>query len=617
MRLELRTAAGDGKAAAVLREAVEQISQPAEFWARAVDFVSIHIDEIGGKAASITQLLVLELLRHRKTLRVPFFQTVEDRILFNVDRILPEIDLDVDECLAVIARCASGARDPIVPFYSEGLLEWARLHTETARAVVEAWLSGEARTNNLPPRVLGAITEGATKGTGGLEWKQEVLARLGTRPDEESWALAVFLACFAWQEAPPPPEERHIALQSQVTRCPRRLIGAGIAALHREAHTCPQEAFDRIFRLVELLDPQTLPWVETLIVATRAIGAFATALDTAQKQSLRIDAPERAVSLALLIPPIFSTPPGLVVPTDPLQGLDYFLYHLYPVDPRCVFNFISEWVLQYGGPLAASQRDLSQIFPMLTHHVGPDVVGAWTIEWLCADKPDLRHWAAIMLTYVEAPNLPIECLQALSERKIKVLTHEILAFGHNMRAVSLVRTLFHLLEVKPTLEPFFTEVFVDEIAQMYPGTCRDELEQRRALPKRTVKPSTIATEQALHKHLQERDSRLERRLAVPEFRATSPSRLEWFLWQQQVQRELQRHGANSSPLMRFALQMVIARGEGSTTGTTSPSGIKFKRFHFSAELAGDAIIDRPGAALRRLDHWQKAASLLKGSGDDA
>jgi hypothetical protein len=362
-----------------------------------VDFISIHIDGGKSQASSLTQLLVLELPRHRKALRVPFFQTAEERTLLTVDRVLPEIDLDVDEGLAIIARFASGARDPMVPVYSEGLLEWARLHTETARAVVDAWLSGEARTRNLPPRALGAIAEGATKGTGGLAWRRHVLARLGTRADEESWALAVFLACFAWQEAPPPPEERHIALLDQVKRCPRRLIGAGIAALHREAHACPQEAFDKIFRLVELLDPQTLPRVEALVVATRAISAFATALETAHKQSLHIDAPERAVSLALLVPPIFSTPPGLVVPTDPMQGLDYFLYHMYPVDPRCVFKLISEWMLRYGGNLAASQRDLSRIFPMLTHRVGEDVVGAWTVEWLCADKPDLRHLAATML----------------------------------------------------------------------------------------------------------------------------------------------------------------------------------------------------------------------------
>jgi hypothetical protein len=213
---------------------------------------------------------------------------------------------------------------------------------------------------------------------------------------------------------------------------------------------------------------------------------------------------------------------------------------------------------------------------------------------------------------VEVPGLPAGCLQALDERKVKVLTHEILAFGHAMRSESLVRTLFHLLEARPSLQTFFTQLFVDEIAQMYPGTCRDALEQRRA----AAKPSTAATEQALQKHLNERDGRLERRLAVPEFRATSPARLPCFLWHEQMLREAQRDGANSSPLMRFAMHMVIARGEGSTTGATSPSEIKFKRFHFSTELAGDAIIDRPGAALRRLDHWRKAAALLEETGHD-
>src|SRR4051812_33649837 len=88
VKLELRAAASDGTAATVLREVVEQISQPAEFWVRAVDFISLHVDSIGGQGPHITQLLVVELLRYRKALRVPLFQAADDRFLFNVDRVL-------------------------------------------------------------------------------------------------------------------------------------------------------------------------------------------------------------------------------------------------------------------------------------------------------------------------------------------------------------------------------------------------------------------------------------------------------------------------------------------------------------------------------------------------
>jgi hypothetical protein len=618
LKPELRSAASGGEVAAVLREVIEQISQPVEFWARAVDFVSIHIDVIGGRSpTSIAQLLALELLRHRKALRIPFFQTVADRLLVSaVDQILPELDLDADECLAIIARCAiSGTSDPIVPFYSSGLIQWARSHAETAREAVEAWLSDEPRARNLPPRAFGAIAEGATKSTGGLEWRRDVLAKLGARSDEESWALAGFLACFAWQEPPPPPEERHIALQSQVKRCPRRLICAGIAAMHREAHEYPQEAFETILHILGLVDLRTLPSIEAFAIIMRAIGAFDAALEAARKQSLHIEAPERAVTFALPIPPIHS-PQGLISPTDPLQRVDHLLYNLYHIHPRSVFDFLSQWMLWHSAHLVASQRDLAKIFPMLTHYAGLDVVGAWTVELLHADKPDLRHLAARLLAYSEAPNLPAKCLEALSEREVKVIAHEILATGHSMRSESLVQVLFYLLDSRPALYTFFAQLFVDEVAQMYPGACRDELERRRASHDPNVNPSIVASEQALHEHLRKRDDHLERRLAVPELRATSPAMFHYFLWQEQMQRELQRQGTKSSPLMRLAMHIVIARGEGSTTGTTSPSVIKFNRFQFSTELPGDAVIDRPGATLRRLDHWRQAAALLENDGDD-
>ncbi len=605
LKTELRAEMAADGLERTLVDVVTEIERPGPFWVKAVHFTNLYLDDgETRRSRSIAGALTKALLTEKKQLRVAFFDAIDEHdTLTALEAVLPELDLEVDECVAFLLGVLRFAPQRAATLRSSlALIQWGQKHHGTARALVESWLDGSAPAVSLPSDVLGAVVEGAVKGQGDLAWRDQVLTRLTQCPDERAWSLAVWVACFGWADPIPDVKIRHDELLGQVARLPRRLARAGLESLCREAFSHPRESFDALLVVTDLVNIKTLPRQEGVPLAVLAVETLASIVDVAHTRGVDVPGLEKALPLLLL------------VPAEAARGqVDRLLYELYELEPELSFMFLRAWVLQHHAPLWRMRAKLRDIFSLLTYKAGAERIAGWLVDIMRAPQAPLRHLGAQFVAMDESSEFPQSSLEALQPHEVEAIAHELVA-APSMNATTLVRAIFRLFDARAQQKDFFNELLVNELADMYPGACREELDRRRSEADRVPDPAVVSVEGALDARLRARLDHVERQWSVPELRVTSPAFGQYRLWQARQMREAQRQGEQASPLMRLAHTVRVARGEGTVNAGGVPNVIRFESHEFTVEFPASFIVDSVGSTMRRIAHLQLASELLEGHG---
>jgi hypothetical protein len=607
VKAELRAEmAADGLERALVA-VVTEIERPGPFWVKAVHFTNLYLDDAETRSSrSIAAALTKAVLTEQRLLRVAFFDAIDEHdTLSALEAVLPELNLKVDECVAFLLGVLRFAPQRAANLRSSlALIQWAQKHHGTACTLVESWLDGSAPAVSLPSDVLGAVVEGAVKGHGDLAWRDHILTRLIQCPDERAWSLAVWIACFGWAEPIPDVKVRHGELLRQVARLPRRLARAGLESLCREAFLYPRESFDALLVITDLVNIKTLPRHEGVPLAILTVETLTSIADVAH--TLHVDVPGLEKALPLL----------LLVPAEAARSqVDRLLYELYELEPELSFMFLRAWVLQHHAPLWRMRAKLRDLFSLLTHKAGSERIAGWLLDIMRAPEAPLRRLGAQFVAMDESSEFPQSSLEALRPHEVEAIAHELVA-APRMNAMTLVRAIFRLLDVMGQQKDFFNELLVNELADMYPGACREELDRRRSASDRVPVPAVVSVEEALDARLRARLEHAERQWSVPELRVTSPALGQYWLWQARQMRETQRQGEQASPLMRLAHTVRVARGEGTLNAGGVPNVIRFESHEFFVELPASFIVDSVGAMMQRMTHLQQASELLKRHGGE-
>jgi hypothetical protein len=229
--------------------ALEALSQPAveefvtspEMWGEAVNLVAIYLDgrrrNTPPERIRLSSVLLRALLLANAAGRTVFFRGIDEwNLLHALEPVLPGLALEPAEIVTLVCRIdAFTANDMARGSPMEAFKRWAAAHAGAARCVIDAWLDDEDWTGGLELSSIQVLVEGAVRGSSdGIAWRDAMIGRLLQANDEQRWALAATLACFAWPEPEPPVEERHKALLQHVSRLPARLVDVGMRAVARD-----------------------------------------------------------------------------------------------------------------------------------------------------------------------------------------------------------------------------------------------------------------------------------------------------------------------------------------------------------------------------------------------
>jgi hypothetical protein len=591
----------------MLRPVVEELSPTPDEWGAAVALVSIYLDD--RKQVQIpdrlrmASFLLHELLRDNPSGRVSFFRDLKEwSAVQALCTFVPELDLGAEEAVTLF-RTVDGLTENVA---NRGdamhpLGQWATSHTVTARQMVEAWLGNEAWAGGLPSSSVQLLVESVVKGDeGGVVWRDLVIERLVQTNDEDQWALAAILACFAWPENGPAVEVRHQALLDHVGRLPFLLIDVGLRAIVRDARQHPVQSIATATRLLSIVSSR--PWD----LGQRQ--ARANALAKLGWQAL-IGGRDRDHVLPAL--------QGLLVPMldggPTSSSLDMFIGELSIWDVTMAEWAAAEWLCRHVEDLSTRSVGLDEIFPMFAYGLGAERVGIWLLRSMVDRRPELRLAAATLISQKGSFSIPTSALEALSGRQAAGLVHELVGLG--LPGSVYIPLLMRLAHVRGDVRALVQETLIEDAIVDYPAALRKELARADLTSEASERPLAALSEE-LTRCFERRSEDRGRQKAVPELWMSSPSRRPWLLLEGRMEQEA-FHAERKSGRHLF-LDLVayvpIVRGEG-TRSSPLASATPFVEVSTDMEYSMLTRIDRVAQMMRRYAHRNRAETLFAEGGD--
>lgn len=594
----------------ILRPVVKELSPNPEKWGAAIALVSIYLDD--RKQAQIpdrlriSSILLHELLRDNPSGRVSFFRDLKEwSAVQALCTFVPDLDLGAEEAVTLF-RTVDGLTENVA---NRGdamhpLGQWATSHTVTVRRMVDAWLGNEAWAGGLPASSVQLLVESVVKGDeGGVAWRDLVIERLIETNDEDQWALAAILACFAWPENGPAVEVRHQALLDHVGRLPFLLMDVGLRAIVRDARQYPTHSIATATRLLSSVS--TRP---------RDLGQRQARANTLAKlgwQAL-IGGQDRDRVLPALQGLLVSMLDG--GPTSSV--LDMFIGELSRWDVAMAEWAAAEWLCRHVEDLSKTPVGLDEIFPMFAYGLGAERAGIWLLRSMVERRPELRLAAAILFSQKRFFSIPTSALEALSARQAEGLVHELVGLG--LPGNVYVPLLMRLAHVRADVRALVQQTFIEDAIMDYPAAVKNELERTdlgREAGDVGERPMAALREELI-RCFERRSEDRGRQKAVPELWMSSPSWRPWLLLEGRMEQEA-FHAERTSGRYLFlqeAAYIPIVRGEGTRSSPLS-SASPFVEVSTDIEYSMLGRIDRVAQMMRRYAHRSRAEVLFTEGGD--
>lgn len=599
--------------------ALEAIAQPviAEFvshpkaWGEAINLITIYLDEdrtLDAKrpgelpgSLRLSTVVLRGFLRGNQADRSVFFRAIDEwNVLHALEPILPEFDLEAEEAVALLQRVDvftandMARREPMA-----ALRQWAATHEATARRIVEAFLGKESWARELDLSLVQILVEGAVQEqASSLDWRDTVIKRLRDTNDEQQWALAAVIACFAWPKPEPRVEARHDSLLKHVERLPHRLVDVALRALTRDARSYPVASIRTALRLVALDPAETLELTQRQMRANNLAELGWRALLGAKGESTAPD------GIYDLLPHVLDVP--LLAARG---GVDWLVAELVTFEPERAEAFAAEWLARHVDELREGSLTLQDALPLFEHRRGSEAMGAFLIRCLVDRWPELRLAAAFLVARKRGYVIHNNAFRALSIRQAEALAHELAGIGipGQIYVPLLVRLAITRVEVRKTVRA----ILLGEAVEDYPGVCQDVLTRWDEVHE-TDDPAITSLRADLAAWLEQRITRYQPQKDIPELWVTSPARSHWASLQNRTFQETLRNERNSGrhPFLALAVQVPIARGEGTRISTTDEV-LPFVTHAAAIELSARDSIDRVAPGLSRIRHRERAAALLE------
>lgn len=596
---------------AVLRPVVEKLSPAPEKWGAAVALVSIYLDD-HEQAHISDRLRMSSILLHGLLLDNPgrgagFFREIKEwGAVRALCTFLPELDLGVEEAVTLfrtldaLTENVANRGDVMSP-----LGQWAVSHTLTARRIVDAWLGHEAWASGLASSSIQLLVESVVKGEEGkvgVAWRDLVIERLVRTNDEDQWALAAILACFAWPEPGPGVEVRHQALLDHVGRLPFVLMDVGLRAIVRDARQNPTQTIATARRLLSSVPSRSWDLGQRRARANTLARLGWQALVGGR------DRDRVLIALQSLLVPMLEEGPTS-------SEFDMFIGELWKSDTTTAEWAATEWLYRHGKELSTTPVGLDELFPIFAASLSTECAGTWLLRCMVDRRSELRLAAAILISQERFFSLPTSALEALSAHQAEGLVHELVGLG--LPGNVYVPLLIRLAHVRSDVRALVQKVLIEDALMDYPAAVQKELarEDHGSEAGDVGERPMAALRESLSLWFDRRSEDRSRQKAVPELWMSSPSRRPWLLLEGRMEQEA-FHAERTSgrhPLLELAY-VPIVRGEG-TRSTPLSSPTPFVEMSTEVEYSMLARIDRVAQMMRRHAHRIRAEVLFAEGGD--
>jgi hypothetical protein len=589
---------------AVARPVIEDLASRPDAWSEAINLIAIYLDgERRGpqtEGLRLSSIVLRGLLWENKAGRSALFQGIDEwNVLSALEPILPGLELDAAEVVTLLRRVdAFTANDMARGTPMEALKRWAAAHAGTAGRIVDAWLGDEGWTEGLALSSVQVLVEGAVRAEPQLiAWRDTVIGRLVASNDEQRWALAAILACFAWPEPEPPVEARHKALLEHVGRLPARLVDVGLRALVRDARAHPAPSITTALRLVAALPPGAPESVQRQARASCLAEIGWRALLGAKDKG----APPPLVHV--LLPHVVDAPLEAGV-----RIVDLLVAELATSEPSKAESFAAQWLAAHVDSLREEAVGLQDVLPLFSHRLGPEAMGAWLVRCMVDSQPEVRLAAAFLVARKRGYVIREKAFEALSARLAEAFVHELAGIG--VPGQIYIPLLVRLARARADVHGVIRAVLLEDAIEDYPGVCRETL-ARWDEGGGTGDPLRASLRAELAALVEQRTTRYLPQREVPELLVSSPARPHWLVLQSRVFQEAFRAERSSGrhPLMDIAVQVPIARGEG-TRFDASGEIVPFRTLSGTTEFPARDSVDQVAPVLARIRHRERAAALL-------
>lgn len=585
---------------AVLREVVLALGIDAVALSGALER-AMRLDPIGNEAQperSIALGLAAELLLVHPPLRLALAEARKSHAVMSaIEQALASLELAPSEIVALVAVPSERLRN----HWLDG---WSANHADAARDLVERWLVFDETTRRLGAEAIRPMIVAAVRAEHDRTWHDHVIEALERHSSEESWRLSVQLAACGWPQPEPGVADRHAAVLRRVARLPARLADAGLDAVRRDWMAHPEAVAATTLRIVDMLDRQPIDAQYLQIVLSLAVDNLRAALDQTLKAGGVFDQADRMIELLVELDP-----------RAPGGSVDHFLATLLKLDVTKTRHAVESWLSRHAVVLWQKDAGFRDLFPFFAHCIDEKTRSEWLLDWLHASDAGVRMLAAKFLSLDEDVPFQREQLQWMSAGAVLASAHQLVATA--TRGEALVPRFWALVDARPDLSEPLGKLFLNDVLDDYPSTCRSTLNSRRAQLDREIEPRIEALEAQLASSLIERDTAIELRAAMPELRVTSGGRFEaWRMHNHAGQKEM-RLARSRSVFAQFTTHFVVIEGEALESFGAQAAPMRFRRYSFSADLPRRINWDPLGNQMRRVSHLKRAAELLAADGLDS
>jgi hypothetical protein len=588
-----------------LGQTVDWLKTDPALWARATDLAAIYLDpRLGtGSAEPLpSRLLLRELVQASPSDAGTFVAAIQDeQALHRLAPILPDLILETDAVLTLLACCASFRSDGESPAAARELTEWATRCSTQAKDIVEHRIA--SRDNGaafhvwaVEPLVEGVMRSEAITVEERMAWRDATISALLASPSPRRQSLAAYLSCVAWPEPKPPAAQRHAALLAIASRAPAELLPSALDAVMRDVWTNQEATFETLVKIAELVEEGELSF-ERMVSCLRKVADVASRGLSTLEGALFPDALRRLLPHLHAIPPTASA-------RD--HALDFLLDGIFKRDRGALESFLLAYVRAHAAGFLHLGLSFSEAFPLLTQNVGAGLLGSWLVGWMVDVSDSLRTCGAQWAGTIENVRPNRTSLAELTPTQAHAFVH--VALIAPVRGEAVFALVNAIAETRDDVYELVRSAFLDELSLDYPGLTRRWVEQIQS--KGDASKASLAN---LAVELRERQVERDRiRVAhegAPELYATSPCYGAWMDLHQQILAAQTREAEKSSILAQIVSKVHVARGE-SMSHSLSREPLPFIYQDFSYEERLRAMLDPIGLQQVRIAHFTAARRLL-------
>lgn len=574
-------------------------------WARATHLAAVYLDpRFGTGSAELlpSRLLLRELLNASPAHAGTFIAAIQDeQALHRLAPILPDLGLEPEAALALLARCASFRSEGESPAAASELAEWAARHAVQAKGIVDHRIA--ARDNGaafhvwaIEPLVEGVMRSEAIAVEERMAWREATISSLLVSPNPRRQSLAGYLSCVAWPEPKPAAAQRHAALLAIVSRAPGELLPSALNAVMRDVWTNQEATFETLVKIAELVEEAELSY-------ERTVSCLRKVADVASRGLSTLDGASFPDALRRLLPRLHAIPPTA---SSRDHALDFLLDGIFKRDRGAFESFLLAYVRAHAAGFLHFGLSFSEAFPLLAQNVGAGLLGSWLVGWMVDVSDSLRTCAAQWAGTIENVHPNRASLADLTPPQAQAFVH--VALIGPMRGEAVFALVNAIAETRDDVHELVRSAFLDELSIDYPGLTRRWVEQVQSKGEAS-KASLAALAVELRERQVQRDRVRDAHEGAPELYGTSPCYGAWMDLHQQILAAQAREAEKSSAFAQLISKVHVARGE-SMSHSLSREPLPFVYQDFSYEERVRAMLDPVGLHQVRIAHLTAARRLL-------